>query len=96
MPVNRSRIHFDNLYSEINKTIGPFTVYQIGDLTCEPGYVVDTHTQVVHEISLIVDGEGEFITNSKTLPVQKGVLYINRVGEDHKIVSSVLDRKSVV
>jgi AraC-like DNA-binding protein/mannose-6-phosphate isomerase-like protein (cupin superfamily) len=84
----RVKFHFDNVYEEMNRKVGPYIIYQIGDLYCEPGYRVPNHRQLVHEISYIVSGSGVFITNGTETEVSKGMLYLNRIGEDHEIRSS--------
>lgn len=89
MPLNRAKIHFDNEYNEMNKHAGPFILFQVGDLCCEPGYCVKTHRQVVYEISYIVSGEGYFFTDNEKYKVAKGALYVNRIGENHEIQSSL-------
>lgn len=38
MPLNRAKFHFDTIYGDMNVTIGPYLLYQAGDLCCEPGY----------------------------------------------------------
>ena len=37
MPLNRAKFHFDTIYGDMNVTIGPYLLYQAGDLCCEPG-----------------------------------------------------------
>jgi len=91
MLFNRAKIHFDNVFEKTYRPIGPFIVHQVGELYCEPGYIVHKHKQAVHEISLVVSGEGEFITNGKSHKVQKGTLYINRKDEEHEIISSSIN-----
>lgn len=85
---NRAKFHFDNIYEQMNRKIGPYVLYQVGDLSCEPGYRVAPHRQKVYEISYIVSGSGVFITDGKKVDVEKGMLYINRIGEMHEIYSS--------
>ena len=51
MPLNRAKFHFDTIYGDMNVTIGPYLLYQAGDLCCEPGYRVPPHRQLVYEIT---------------------------------------------
>ncbi len=85
---SRAKFHFDNIYEQMNRKIGPYVLYQIGDLCCEPGYIVEPHRQKVYEISYIVSGNGVFQTDGVKVNVSKGMLYINRIGEKHEISSS--------
>lgn len=87
----RAKFHFDNLYEEMNRKIGPYIIYQVGDLCCEPGYHVESHEQKVYEISYIVSGCGVFMTNQRKFDVSKGMLLLNRIGEKHEIWSSELE-----
>ena len=47
----RARYHFDNTYPGMRRTVGPFILYQAGDLSCEPGYEVGEHVQRVAEMT---------------------------------------------
>ena len=58
MPLNRAKFHFDTIYGDMNVTIGPYLLYQAGDLCCEPGYRVPPHRQLVYEITYVAEGTG--------------------------------------
>ncbi|MBM7568312.1 AraC family transcriptional regulator [Paenibacillus sacheonensis] len=83
MAHDRKRFHFDNLYFLNPKQYELFTLYQIGDLSCDSGYVLQEHTQVCYEITYIMSGKGWFSTNGRRSEVEAGDLYINIPGEVH-------------
>ncbi|HBN84481.1 MAG TPA: hypothetical protein DDZ89_11610 [Clostridiales bacterium] len=37
--------HFNKLFDQMNRKVGPYIIYQVGDLCSEPGYRVGTHIQ---------------------------------------------------
>ena len=83
MAHDRKRFHFDNLYFLNPKQYELFTLYQIGDLSCGSGYMLQEHTQVCYEITYVMSGKGWFSTNGKRSEVEAGDLYINIPGEVH-------------
>lgn len=70
---------------------GPFILYQIGDLSCEPGYQTFDHVQAVYEVTYVLSGSGDFCVNGRVYPMQKGDLLIVRKGQRHNIISSESD-----
>ena len=84
--LNRAKFHFDNHYSCLK--VGPYSVLQIGDLSCEPGYTVGTHEQEMYEITYVVSGLGTLHIDDKSYPMHAGDLFLNRIGEKHNIFSS--------
>jgi len=80
---NKKRFHFDNLYFLDPKEYEFFTLFQIGDLSCDSGYVMLEHTQICYEITYVMSGKGWFSTNGKRYDVSAGDLYINVPGEVH-------------
>ena len=91
MPMNRAKFHFDNTYASMDMLYGPYILYQIGDLSCEPGYQTFEHEQSVYEITYVLSGSGSFHVDSHTYGMEKGDLLITRKGEMHNIVSSESD-----
>ena len=87
----RAKFHFDNWFNEVNNKIGPYVIYQVGDLCCEPGYQVWNHTQKVYEISFIVSGIGTFYVNGDQYEVSAGMLFLSKIGEKHEVKSSSLE-----
>lgn len=72
MPLNRAKFHFDTIYGDMNVTIGPYLLYQAGDLCCEPGYRVPPHRQLVYEITYVAEGTGTNSTNGRGQPMSRG------------------------
>lgn len=89
--VDRKKFHFDNTYMENPQLFDQIVLYQIGDLSCEGGYVIGEHKQFCYEISYIVSGEGQFFTNGKSYFVRKGDVYLSLPEEVHKGVADKID-----
>jgi AraC-like DNA-binding protein/mannose-6-phosphate isomerase-like protein (cupin superfamily) len=87
MPV-RAKYHFDNVYDQMRTVIGPYILYQAGDLYCNPGYRVPPHTQIVDEITCVVSGSGVSVTDGISTPLKPGMIYLNGEGETHAIEAS--------
>ncbi|MBQ6946822.1 MAG: AraC family ligand binding domain-containing protein, partial [Clostridia bacterium] len=68
--------------------MGVANVYQICDLACGPDYTVPDHRQICHEITYVVEGEGEFTRDMQRYRIGKGNLFLVRQGEMHAIRSS--------
>ncbi len=81
----QTRFHYDHIDCEHTKSYGNVHLYQIGDLCCDPSMEISVHTQVCHEITLIVSGSATCITNGKTLHLQKGDLHFCTFGDTHAI-----------
>lgn len=80
---DKKRFHFDNLYFLDPKPYELFSLFQIGDLSCDSGYGLMEHTQVCYEITYVMSGKGWFSTNGKCHEVEAGDIYINTPGESH-------------
>ncbi len=89
--INRARFRFETLYRTQHFEFGSYLLFQVGDLSCEPGYVVETHEQIVYEISYVVSGKGIFIVNGQRYPVKRGTVFINTIGDIHTIESAMDD-----
>lgn len=89
--LNRKKFHFDHTFFEAPRPYEHIILYQIGDLSCESGYVIGEHRQHCYEISYITSGEGLFFTNGQSYPVKKGDIYINIPGEMHDGIASRTD-----
>lgn len=87
----RKRFHFDNIYRENPRFYEDIILYQIGDLSCENGYVIGEHKQYCYEISYIVSGKGCFFTNGRPSQVKKGDIYLNIPGEYHDGIADKID-----
>lgn len=81
----KTRFHHDHIDCEHTKTYGHIHLYQIGDICCEPGMEVGLHTQVCHEITLVVSGSATCVTNGKKVHIKKGDLHFCKTGDTHAI-----------
>ncbi len=88
---NTVKFHYDHSYNLSPLNCGRFYLYQVGDLCCQPGFLVPEHPQTSYEISLIESGKAVFLIDGQELPVKKSDLILNRAGEQHAIQSSVDD-----
>jgi AraC-like DNA-binding protein len=79
----KKRFHLNYSFFRDPQPYHSIALYQIGDLSCKPGYRIDEHRQECYEISCIVSGRGWFTTNAEKHDVQAGDLYINIPGELH-------------
>lgn len=70
------------------KDLGFIKVYQCGEMSCEAGYVVESHVQSYFEISAFIGGKGINYCGENEYPVKEGDIAINIPGDIHKIVSS--------
>lgn len=83
----RARYHFDKISAELNK-VGPYMLYQVGDLYFSPGYEVPEHKQIVHEITYVVSGTGISRTNGIETELKPGMIYLNSIRDIHSIETS--------
>lgn len=88
MAINRAKFHFDNSYSGMDMQFGPYLLYQLGDLSCEPGYQTYVHEQAAYEITCVLSGTGRFFVNDTAYPMETGNVLFIRKGDRHNIVSS--------
>lgn len=87
----QKKFHFDNEYMDAPRLYESIILYQIGDLSCEGGYVIGEHVQCCYEISYIVSGSGHYYTNGNRYPVRKGDVYLSLPGERHDGVADAID-----
>lgn len=91
MPQNRAKLHFNKEFSWQYMQLGCYRLAQIGDLKCEPGYLVEPHQQWVDEISFVVSGNATFEADGKAFEVSDGMIFLSGRHEVHGIRSSVLN-----
>lgn len=84
----RARYHFDKVCAELDNKIGPYILYQVGDLCFNPGYIVPEHQQIVHEITYVVSGCGMSRTNGVDTELCPGMLCLSSIGDMHCIETS--------
>ncbi|MFK7697616.1 AraC family transcriptional regulator [Paenibacillus sp. HJGM_3] len=80
---SKKRFQFEIKYWLDPKPYDLISLYQIGDLSCNSGYVLREHKQVCYEITYIVSGKGWFATNGNRHEVEAGDIYLNAPGELH-------------
>lgn len=82
---------FDNMYWDNPQVYESVSLYQIGDLCCEKGLLLDPHEQLCYEISYIVSGKGKYMTDGKWYSVGAGDIYVNLPGQVHSIKADEID-----
>lgn len=84
----KKRYHKDANYESSPMKLNLFSVYQICDLACASDHVVRVHSQICHEISYIVSGEGIFYRNGKAYDVYPNMVFLVNDQDVHSIKSS--------
>ena len=87
-PAYKKRYHKDANYEAAPMPLELFDVYQICDLACASDHTVRQHTQICHEISYIVSGEGIFVRNGKFYDVSPNMIFLVNNQDVHSIKSS--------
>ena len=87
-PAYKKRYHKDANYESSPMPLNLFDVYQICDLACASDHTVRQHTQICHEISYIVSGEGVFVRNGKFYEVYPNMIFLVNNQDVHSIKSS--------
>lgn len=82
------RFEFDRAFSGAPQSYGALSLFQIGELCCEPGYAINKHEQWCNEISYIVSGKGKFICNDEEYEVTSGDIIISPLASTHSIIAS--------
>ena len=85
------KFHFDNEYVSEPVHYGPILLWQIGDIGCDPGYVVKDHKQYCYEITCVVGGKGKISRDGEEYAICKGQLFLNRCNEVHCIRSDLME-----
>ncbi len=65
--------------------VGRFLMYQMGEISCEPGYICAPHRQWCYEITYVIDGEGINSVNGNEAKMSKGDLFLTPYDSVHKI-----------
>lgn len=82
------QFEFENTYYYNPINIGFLKVFQIGELSSEPGFEVVEHVQICHEISYVVSGEGTFFDNGKARVLKQGDIHLVPFGKTHRILAN--------
>lgn len=77
--------HFDNLYFEEPVKLGSVLLWQVGDICCTPGFVLEPHKQYCYEITYIVSGTAEIGRDDERYGIKPGQFFMNRPGDLHSI-----------
>ena len=83
MLTSQKRFHFDN--KNLQKQIGPYWLYQIGDLSCIGDYYVERHRQFVYEVTFIASGLGHIRVRDKWYEGKPGNVNIHRINDIHEM-----------
>lgn len=87
----KKKFHFDNIYIDNPRFYESIILIQIGDLSCESGYVIGDHIQCCYEISYIVSGSGYYYCNGQPYRVNKGDVFLCLPGEHHDGKADITD-----
>ncbi|MBE5775363.1 MAG: AraC family transcriptional regulator [Clostridiales bacterium] len=87
-PPYKKKYHKDANYETSPITLNLFSVYQICELACASDHTVPVHSQICHEISYIVSGEGEFMRNGKSYKVYPNMVFLVNDEDVHSVKSS--------
>lgn len=78
------RLQFDCLHSPELERYGALSLYQLGDISCDSGFVLSPHAQRCYEISYVVSGKGWFASDGIRFDLQPGDIYLGKPGEIHQ------------
>ena len=82
--------HFNNLFKE-PIICDKFAVYQVGELMASGSTIVTDHFQYCYEITYVVSGRGESVTDGIASPLSGGDCYLSFTDEWHRISSDKQD-----
>ena len=60
-------------------------LHQMGELSCEAGYEVAAHRQLLFEVTYVVSGKGTVVTDGRSFEVEENSVFINIPGQMHAI-----------
>ncbi len=83
------KFHIDYNFINEPQSYGDTVLVQLGRLYCEGAAGVDKHAHMnLYELTIVIDGEGEVVTNDVPVSVTKGDIYFSYPGDLHEIRSS--------
>ena len=86
------RYHYDNNFTQKPDEYSDLLLYQLGEMLCDSGNVVDSHTHLNwFEFTFIFSGNGTIYTNNIPTKVSQGDVYVSLPREIHKIVSNDIE-----
>lgn len=80
---SQKRFHFDN--RDMQKQLGPYWLYQMGDLNCVGDYHIERHRQFVYEVTYVAVGMGHIWVDDREYIGKAGNVFINRIGDIHEL-----------
>lgn len=89
--MERRQYHFDNIYQDMTTVVGPYILYQLGDLSVQPGYDGGEHVQRVHEITYVVSGRGKMWIGDECTELRPRMVAVNRIGDRHRICADSIE-----
>lgn len=90
MPKHRNDgiiFNFENSFFHSVESYDFIDVWQIGEISVEPGYEIQEHTQLCHEITYIISGSGTFYGGEERAALIPGDIHVISKGMKHRIVS---------
>lgn len=85
------QFHFDNEFWDKPLSCGWIDLYQLGEICCEHGYVIEEHEQYVHEVTYIISGSGHSCVDGVKIPLKEGDVLMCSMGHQHTIEAAEQD-----
>lgn len=79
------KYQFENWFAENPKKLGPFTIYQVGEIDTLPGFEVFSNAKLFDELTYIVSGEAEIVCDDQSYICKAGDVVFNAKGTKHAI-----------
>ncbi len=76
---------YEQSFCVVPDDVGRFLMYQMGEISCEPGYICDTHRQWCFEITYVIDGEGVNTVDGNDVKIGKNALFLTPLDSMHRI-----------
>ena len=65
------QFHFDNEFWDTPLSCGIVDLYQLGEISCEYGYLIEEHEQYVNEITYVISGSGYSYIDRVQVPLKE-------------------------
>ncbi len=85
------QFHFDNEFWDTPLSCGIVDLYQLGEISCEYGYLIEEHEQYVNEITYVISGSGYSCIDRVQVPLKEGDVLMCSMGHLHSIRASERD-----
>lgn len=83
--------HFDNDFWGQPLRCGFLDLYQIGEMCCEHGFVIEEHEQSVYEVTYIITGSCDAYVDDEKVRLTEGDVMVSSMGHTHSIVADAGD-----